>query len=77
MRVTARFREQGSVLAGTKQGRAESFLVELHIESEEPRETILELIRLAHRMCFTESALAGEADFKTRSILNGQPVDED
>jgi len=74
-KVVAHFREQGSVLRGTAEGFCEGFEIELHIESDEPAVEIAELIRLAHRMCFTEVALAGPVKLTQRHRLNGQPFE--
>ncbi len=75
VKVTAHFREQGSVLRGTSEGMCEGFDIELSIESDEPAEKIAELIRLSHRMCFTEVALAREVRLRKRHNLNGQPIE--
>ena len=75
VKVTAHFREQGSVLRSTSEGTCEGFDIELSIESDEPAEEIVELIRLSHRMCFTEAALAGEVTLRKQHNLNGQPIE--
>ncbi len=74
VKVTAHFREQGSILQGTKEGICEGFDIELRIESEEPREEIAALMRIAHRMCFTEAALAGPVELKMLNLLNGEEI---
>jgi hypothetical protein len=66
VKVMAYFRESGSVLAGTKVGQCQGFEIEVSIAG---------LIRLAHRMCFTEDALSGKIELTTRHLLNGQPLD--
>jgi len=48
--------------------------VEISIESDEPPETISELIRLARQMCFTEKALMGSVPVAVRQTLNGQEM---
>jgi uncharacterized OsmC-like protein len=75
VKVTAHFREQGSVLGGTAEGRCEGFDIQLSIESDAPAEEIAELIRLSHRMCFTEDALSGQAKLTTQHLLNGQSIE--
>jgi organic hydroperoxide reductase OsmC/OhrA len=75
VRVLAHFLEQGSVRQGTKQGACQGFEIELSIESDEPPEAIAELMRLAHRMCFTEHALSGPVTLTKRHLLNGQPIE--
>jgi uncharacterized OsmC-like protein len=77
VKVTASFREQGSVLAGTKEGRCDGFEIELSIESDASAEEITELIRLAHRMCFTEDTLSREVKLTTRHQLNGRAIEVD
>lgn len=72
--VSARFSERGSVLEGTQEGRCEGFHIELAIESDEPADELAELIRLAHRMCFTEAALAGAVELTTVDLVNGRPI---
>jgi organic hydroperoxide reductase OsmC/OhrA len=75
VKVMAYFRESGSVLAGTKVGQCQGFEIEVSIESDAAAEDIAGLIRLAHRMCFTEDALSGKIELTTRHLLNGQPLD--
>ncbi len=75
VKVTAHFQEQGSVLRGTSEGRCEGFDIELSIESDEPVEEMAELIRLSHRMCFTEAALAKEVRLSSQHNLNGQSIE--
>lgn len=75
--VLAHFREQGSVLRGDAQGRCEAFEIELALDSDEPPEAVAELIRLSHRMCFTEDALTGHVKLTQRHRLNGRPFPED
>jgi organic hydroperoxide reductase OsmC/OhrA len=77
VRIDARFSEHGSVLQGTKEGRCEGFDIELAIDSDEPAEAIAELIRLAHRMCFTEHAITHEVTITKRHLLNGEVLDQE
>lgn len=75
VKVLAHFRESGSVLAGTAQGTCEGFDIQLSIESDVPVEEIVELMRLAHRMCFTEAALSGQVKLNTKHFLNGEAIE--
>lgn len=61
------------MLRGDSEGTCEGFEVELAIDSDEPQPEIAELIRLAHRMCFTEAALTGNVALTQWHFLNGQP----
>jgi hypothetical protein len=72
VKVTAYFLEQGSVLRGTAEGACEGFDIELALESDEPAAAIAELIRLSHRMCFTENALSGRVNLTRRHLVNGR-----
>jgi len=74
VRVVAHFREEGAVLAGTQQGFCEDFDIELSLNGDLPKEEILKLIRLAHQMCFTESALKGTPQITSRHVYNGQVI---
>ena len=75
VKVTAHFHEQGSVLRGDAEGFCDGFEVEISIESDEPIETISELIRLARKMCFTEKALIGSVPVSVRQTLNGREIE--
>ena len=72
VKVNAHFREQGSILQGTKEGFCEGFEIQLLIESDESPKEIAEMMRIAHRMCFTEAALGSPVDITTINILNGE-----
>ena len=74
VKVIAHFREEGAVLAGTQQGFCEDFDIELSINGDMPEEEIAKLIRLAHRMCFTESALKSMPKITSRHVFNGEEI---
>lgn len=73
VRVEARFREQGSILAGTKQGSCQGFKIELILAGDQEPDEIKDLIRVAHQMCFTEDALQREVSLETIHQFNGEP----
>lgn len=75
--VVAHFEEEGAVLDGSQQGMCKGFSIELSIESDHKVEDIIKLIRMAHRMCFTESALTGAVEVKTSHLFNGQVIEVD
>ena len=75
--MTAHFKEEGSVLGGTQKGTCEDFSIELSVNGDMPSEEIATLIRLAHRMCFTESALTNEIKITSSHLFNGQALDVD
>ena len=74
VRVTARFEEEGSVLAGTKTGRCLGFEIELSIHSAEAEQAISGLLHQAHATCYTEKALTGRVEVVSRHLLNGEPL---
>lgn len=73
--MVAHFEEEGSVLEGTQQGTCKGFTIELSIEGDQKVEDIIKLVRMAHRMCFTESALSHEIQLTTSHLFNGQHID--
>ena len=73
--VTAYFLESGSILKGDKQGEAQKFEIEMKMDSDEKEEVIIELMRMAHRMCFVESALMKEASVSFAHSHNGKKVE--
>jgi hypothetical protein len=77
VRVVAQFEEEGSVLAGTQQGTVQGFAIELSLEGDQDVDEIIQLIRMAHRMCFTESVLTQAIEVKTSHLFNGQSIDVD
>lgn len=75
VKVTAHFHEEGSVLRGDKHGEIDSFDIDIIIETEEPDEKIQEMIRLAHRMCFTEAAISQAVPINTIHHVNGKELE--
>jgi len=73
--VTAHFLESGSILAGTKQGEAQSFEIEMQIESDEDEEVIADLMGMAHRMCFAEASISNPEPLEFRHRLNGATIE--
>ena len=77
VKVIAHFREEGSVLGGTQKGICEDFSIELSMDGDMPKEEIATLIRLAHRMCFTESALSTAVKITSSHRFNGRLLEFD
>ena len=77
VKVIAHFREGGAVLAGTQKGICEGFTIELFINGDMPEKEIMTLIRLAHQMCFTESALSSVVELTFGHYYNNVPLDLD
>jgi len=75
VKVFAYFSEEGAVLAGTQRGFCEEFDIEVSLNGDIPIDEIKELIRLAHQMCFTESALKSTPRIMSRHVYNGKYLD--
>jgi uncharacterized OsmC-like protein len=74
VKVVARFVESGSVFKGDKNGEAKSFQIEMSIDSDEPKDEILALMRMAHNMCFAEDSLTKPMQLDISHKLNGYVV---
>ena len=70
--VEAWFKEQGSILAGTKRGSCEGFTIEVTLRGDLETEVIRDLINVAHQMCFTEDVLTNGAKIETVHTYNGE-----
>jgi len=73
--VVANFLETGSILKGDKWGEAQSFTIEMKMDSEESDEEISALMKLAHEMCFVEDALHKKMEISYSHSLNGKTLD--
>lgn len=75
VKVLARFLESGSILGGTKRGEAQSYEIEMFIDSDEDEAEILKMMSMAHRMCFAEDSLTRQMNLEIKHSLNGKPID--
>ena len=71
MRVTARYRVDGSVLNDTVQGRMLGAETTLEIDSPDPPERVARVVRNAERGCFVMQALQNPVPVTGRTLLNG------
>ena len=74
MRVTARYRVEGSVLNDTIQGRMLGAETTLEIDSPDPPERVSRVVRNAERGCFVMQALLQPVPITGRTVLNGAPL---
>ena len=74
MRVTARYRVDGSVLNDTIQGRMLGAETTLEIDSPDPPERVAKVVRNAERGCFVMQALLNPVPVTGRTLLNGAPL---
>jgi len=72
--VTAHFHEEGSVLRGDAEGFCDQFEIHIALESDDDPEEIKTLIRLSHRLCFAEKAVAGTVPIVMTQSLNGNEI---
>ena len=74
MRVTARYRVDGSVLNDTIQGRMLGAETSLEIDSPDPPDRVARVVRNAERGCFVMQALLQPVPVTGRTLLNGTPL---
>ena len=74
MKVTARYRVDGSVLNDTIQGRMVGAETTLEIDSPDPPERVARVVRNAERGCFVMQALLRPVPISGRTVLNGAPL---
>ena len=66
------FNLTGSVLAGTVESGVTEVRSDFDVESDEPEEEILNVIRLAKRGCFAEALVRTAVPMKSTLMLNGK-----
>ena len=71
MRVTARYRVDGSVLNDSVQARMLGAETTLEIESPDPPERVARVVRNAERGCFVLQALQQPVPVTGKTLLNG------
>jgi hypothetical protein len=74
MRVTARYRVDGSVLNDTIQGRMLGAETTLEIDSPDPPAQVARVVRNAERGCFVMQALLQPVPITGLTMLNGAPL---
>jgi uncharacterized OsmC-like protein len=70
-----RFFRKGSILGGTIQSGSLGIEVQVDVESDEPKDKIARLVRVAQESCFTHGAIANPVPVETNVRLNGQPLE--
>jgi hypothetical protein len=71
MKVSARYRVNGSVLDDTIEGEMVGADTVLEVESPDAPERVARVIRNAERGCFVMQALLKPVPVATRTVLNG------
>jgi organic hydroperoxide reductase OsmC/OhrA len=75
MRVTARYRVDGSVLNDTVAARMLGAETTLEIDSPDTPARVARVVRNAERGCFVMQALQQPVPVTGRTVLNGVPLD--
>ena len=73
--VTAHFHEEGSVLKGDAEGFCDRFEINIALDSDSDLIEVKTLIRLAHRLCFAEKAVAGSVPIAISQQVNGKTLE--
>ena len=76
MKVTARYRVDGSVLNDTVRGQMVGAETTLEIDSPDSPELVARVVRNAERGCFVMQALQNPVPVTGRTIINGMPLGE-
>ena len=69
--VTARFRNEGSVLRETVQARAMGVVTRCEITSREPAEKIAKVLRNAEAGCYVLQTIGNPTEVKSEYTVNG------
>jgi hypothetical protein len=76
MKVTARYRVDGSVLNDTIQAKMLGAETVLEIDSPDPPERVARVVRNAERGCFVMQALLQPVPISGETVLNGKALSE-
>jgi hypothetical protein len=72
--VTAHFHEDGSALKGDKSGSCDGFEISIEVSSQEPREKLVKLLKLAPQACFAVDTLTRRLPPEISFFINGESV---
>lgn len=75
VRVTARFRQEGSVLQGTVRAACIAVDAHLELESNEATDRVATLVERAEAGCFLVQSLRNPVRVTTTAVLNGRRLD--
>jgi organic hydroperoxide reductase OsmC/OhrA len=73
--VTARFKNEGSVLRETVQAQGLGVETRCEITSSEPAEKVAKVVRNAEQGCYVIQTIRNPTAVKSEYELNGQPFD--
>lgn len=72
IKVDARYRRAGSILAGTATAGAEGIEIEAIFDADEPEERLRELVRVAEASCYTAGSLREPNHVGLAATINGE-----
>jgi organic hydroperoxide reductase OsmC/OhrA len=75
MKVTVRYRVEGSVLANTVKGQCLGVEAELRLESGEDPAKVARVVRNAENGCFVHQALTNPVPVRGNVLLNGSEIE--
>jgi hypothetical protein len=73
--VTAKFKSEGSVLAGTVRAASPGFATRLEIQSSEPAKKVAAVVRNAENGCYVLQTILNPVPVERSFTLNGNPFD--
>jgi organic hydroperoxide reductase OsmC/OhrA len=73
--VTARFKNEGSVLRETVQAEGLGVETRCEITSREPADKVAKVVRNAEAGCYVIQTVRNPTEVKSEYTLNGQPFD--
>ena len=77
MKVTVRYRVEGSVLANSVKGQCLGVEAELQLESKEDPAKVARVVRNAENGCFVHQALTNPVPVQGTVVLNGSEIKVD
>ena len=75
IKVTARYRREGSIMQGTAHVECDKVTTELNLDCDESPARIAQLIEMAEASCYTMAALRQPVDAELLPTVNGEPFD--
>ncbi len=75
VKVTARFKNEGSVLRETIDAQGVGFETDLDVESDAPPERVAAVVRNSEKGCYVMQTILKPTPVETRVTLNGADFD--